>query len=360
MTPFKKLDKNFPIENYSTEWDSWCDYEVPLVNKKFGKRPFLRPSSIYGYWWQWDKTLIEKTIQQNSVIYLRHASLDYHINLLLEACKKIGAPRIIVSDTNIRANVPENVRVIVVPGLAYQFSRCFADTDIKPDFNRKIDKCKYPFMLMASSQDNGRPRLLLMLKKLGLLEKCLYSTSSISSKDFLFPEDDLGLNQVMTSLDKKIIGKEYIKFNVKTNLDIIPKFINLCNFYLAIDSNGLYDHNINWQVSEKHLWGYTTTVPVISFWCKNTLEQMQNWGFKTHNISMRQKNETIQETITRWSKEILFYYQITLDPNWSRSWQDKQNINSAKNFEIAKNLHNKIKNGISQQIEELPSEFLKV
>lgn len=352
----KNFDKAFDVMPYTTEWNFWCKHTVPFINAKFGNRPFLKPYDNHG-WWKWDKKRVEDTVKNHSVIYLMYGSLDYHIKLLFDACQKINEPRIIVSDTNIQFTTPKNVKIISTAGLAYQFSRTFADTNVKPVYKRSVKNLKYPFMIMASSNDNGRPRLMLMLEKLGILKKSLYSSGHISPDKLLFPEDNLGINTVLTDIKKKIIGKEYIRFNVEKNFDIIPSFINQCHFYVATDTDGLYNHKINWTVSEKHLWGFTTTAPVISIWCDNTRQQMQKWGYRNHNISKRQNNETLQDTVERWCKEILFYYQITCDPNWSQSWQDKQKLDTAHNFELTRRLYKIISSDISRQIDELPVEF---
>lgn len=353
---FREFIKSFAITDWNSEWKEWCKYPIPFITSKFGNRPLLRPVSIDG-WWQWDSTLIEKTVKENTVLYLKYGFLEYHIKLLFDACKKINEPRIIVSEATINHPVPSNVKIIYSACHAYHFSRVFDDTNIKPVYKRQTKNLKYPFMIMAFGHDHGRPRLMLMLEQLGLLKNSLYSSGHIISNKLLFPEDPLGINSVLTDIEKTVIGKKYIKFNVKKNLNIIPNFINQSHFYVAGDTDGLYYPQAGWCVSEKHLWGYTTTTPVKSIWCDNTTEQMKRWGYRTNNISKRKKEETIQDTIERWCKEILFLYQITLNNNWSQSWQEKQQEDGNHNFQLTKNLHKIISLDIEKQIDELPIEF---
>lgn len=347
----------FKVELFSTEWDGWCDHRVPFINAKFGRRPKIALGEKGKHWVQWDNKLLEQTVQKNSVLYLRYGSFDIHIDSLFDACRTVDEPRIVVSDTKIRSAIPENVRVIYVEPLAYQFSRTFADTNIKPVYHRQVKDLTHPFMIMSRSADHGRPRLMLMLEQLGLLKDALYSCGDIQAADHLFDKDELGINKSLKDVALRTLGSSYIKMDVKKNLEEIPALINQCHFYVGADTNGLFGENMYWPVNEKCLWGYATTVPVLPIWYDNVNQQMQEWGYRFKNIPYQQLGETVQQTVARWCCEILFYYQIAQNAQWSQSWQDQQGEDAVHNFELTRVLYKTIAHDIEQQIDELPSEF---
>ena len=346
----------FDVGPFSTEWDQWCDHRVPFINEKFGSRPCVRALNS-THWWQWNEQLIDRTVRENPVIYLRYGCFDSHIKLLFEACRKVNEPRLIVSDVNIRSAKPANVRVIYTEPTAYQFSYTFANADIKPIYHRKIQDFKHPFMIMARNVDHGRSRLMLMLKQLGLLEDALYSCGNITAADYLFMEDPRSINSCLSDMVLSVLGGQYIKFDVKKNLKVIPELINRCHFYVSADSNGLFKEAPLYSVGEKTLWGYATTVPVLPIWYNSIDYQMQDWGYRFQNIPYRQPGETQQDTVVRWCQEILFRYQITQNSQWAQSWQDKQGEDTIHNFELTLGLYKTIARDIERQIDELPQEF---
>lgn len=352
----KEWNGSFDIRNFFSEWDHWCEHRITIIDKKFGSMPFIPPGQG-GQWYRWDQQLINKTMNEHPVVRLYWGALDEQIEMLFNACALTEKPRLIISDTQIPHTPPDNVRVIVTEPNAYQFSRTFADTKTKPTYNRRVRDLQHPFMIMARGQDYGRPELMLMLKQLGLLQDALYSSGDILAGDHQFMSDPVGINLSMKDISTRVLGGEYVKYDVKKNLETLPGLINLCHFYVGVDTNGLYHEKVLHSVCEKNLWGYTTTVPVLPIWYDSTAHQMQEWGYRFTNITHRREGETDQDTVIRWCREILFHYQITLNEQWSQSWQDQQGETTIHNFELTRRLHQIILDSIERQIAELPPEF---
>jgi hypothetical protein len=84
---------------------------------------------------------------------------------------------------------------------------------------------------------------------------------------------------------------------------------------------------------------------------------MRQWGYRFTNVPHRLAGETLQATVIRWCREILFLCQITQNPGWGQSWQDSQGEITAHNFELTRRLHRIIWEGVERQIQELPAEF---
>jgi hypothetical protein len=352
----KARDQPFVVRPFRTEWDHWCKHKFDIIDKKFGSLPAMTPIDS-THWWQWDQQMINETIQAHSVVRLQYGSLNEHIQRLFDACKNTNEPRLIVSDTKIPQPHPDNVRVIVTEPLAYQFSRTFAESNLRPVYHRKVQDLAHPFMILGRGGDYGRPRLMLMLEQLGLLKDALYSVGDVNARDHLFVADAVGINSALRDMSIQILGGEYIKYDVNRNLDILPDLLNRCHFYVGVDSNGLYPEQILLPVNEKSLWGYTTTVPTLPIWHDSVARQMAGWGYRFSNIPYRQPEETAQDTVIRWCKEILFHYQITQNEQWSQSWQDSQGEITIHNFELTHRLHQIILEDVERQIAELPAEF---
>lgn len=355
------LKEPFKIEPYTTEWDYWAD-TVPFINEKFGNRPVLDPKKGQSYWYSWDDEILEKTVKENTVLYLEEGSHDTHFDQLFKACSKIGEPRLIVTCPKIDSSVssPDNVRVIHTNALAYQFSKMVKNTAPKLIFHRKVDTLEYPFMIMASNGKANREgaQILMMLDALGVLQESLYSCSDISSDNRLYTKDSLGINNAIKDLGVRSIGnKSYDHKNHRDNILEVIEALNKCHFHVARNSNIIWDHYQHWGVDEKHLQGYATTTPVVSLWTDSQAQQMTEWGFRINNIPSRRHNETEQEAVSRWCREILFYTQISKNKEWAQSWQNLQGENTVYNFELLNGLHNTIYNEIERQIDELPREF---
>lgn len=355
----KNWNQPFEIRPFGTEWDHWCQHRLTVINQKFGPMPHMVPV-MRGVGWRWNQQTVNETLQKHSVVQLKYGALDEHIQRLFDACARVGEPRIIVSDTQIPHTPPDNVRVIVTEPTAYQFSRTFADTKIEPAYHRQTKDLRHPFMIMARGGDYGRPRLMLMLEQLGLLKDALYSVGDINAQNHLFWKDTVSINSSLRDMSSQVLGGEYIKFDVKRNLKKLPDLINLCHFYVGVDTNGLYLEEDLDSVGEKNLWGYTTTVPVLSIWRDSVAHQMAEWGYRFTNIPCRQSGETVQDTVIRWCKEILFHYQIAQNQQWSQSWQDSQGETTMHNFELTRRLHQIIWESIERQIAELPAEFQNI
>lgn len=354
----KELIQSFEIMPFSTEWDGWCEHKFDIIDNKFGPLPNLVPLSK-THWLKWNPQAVNEILQKHPVVRLPYGSRNEHIQTLFEACALAQEPRVVISDTKIPQPHPENVRVINTQPLAYQFSRTLIDNKPKPIHDRKTKDLKHPFFIMAKSNDFGRPRLMLMLQQLGLLKDALYSVGDINAMDHQFPNDTVGVNSSLKDLHSRTLGGEYIKFDVKKNLELIPHLINQCHFYASVDTNGLFDEQLLYPVNEKTLWGYCTTVPTLPIWYDNIAEQMKEWGYRLSNIQYRTPGESIQDTVVRWCKEILFHYHITQNDDWSKSWQDAQGDDVMHNHELNLSLHSVILQSVEQQISELPQEFKK-
>lgn len=355
-----RLDKPFGIEPYTTEWNYWAD-PVPFINSKFGNRPVLTPMGGL-YWHVWDEKILEKTVRENTVLYLNEASHDTHFDQLFKACSRIGEPRLIVTCPRIRSSIktPDNVRVIHTDALAYQFSKLVKDVKPRLMFHRKVDDLEHPFLIMASNKTNTRdgPRILMMLNALGVLDDTLYTCPDMKSSDQLYIEDTLGINNSLKDLNfRSIENKPYDNRNHRDNIKQIIKALDKCHFHVARNSNIIWDHHQHWAVDQVHLQGYASATPVLSIWDDEQAQQMTDWGFRINNIPCRRKNETEQEAITRWCQKILFYTQMTKNKEWAQSWQDTQGEDAVHNFEQLNGLHKKIYSNIERQIDELPVEF---
>jgi len=357
--PFQK-DWNHPfkIKSFSTEWDDWCDHKFDIIDKKFGKLPNFHPLAP-THWWRWNAQAVNEILQKHPVVRLHYGSRNEHIQTLFEACALTEEPRVVISDAKILQPHPENVRVITTQPLAYQFSRTLVDQKkkSKPIYGRKAKDLKHPFFIMAKGNDFGRPRLMLMLEQLGLLKDALYSVRDINAMDYQFPSDTVSVNRSLKDLQSRILGGEYIRFDIKKNLELIPHLINQCHFYASVDTNGLFDEQLLWPVNEKTLWGYCTTVPTLPIWYDNIAEQMKEWGYHFSNTQYRTPGESIQDTVVRWCKEILFHYRITQNDDWAESWQQSRGEYAVHNHELTLSLHNVITQSVEQQISELPIEF---
>jgi hypothetical protein len=355
--PFHKdWNRSFEITSFSTEWDGWCEHKFDIIDKKFGPLPTLQPLSK-THWWRWNEQAVNEVLQKHPVVRLTYGSRNEHIQTLFDACAITGEPRVVISDTNIPQPHPENVRVISTQPLAYQFSRTLIDKKTKPIYHRKVKDLKHPFFIMAKGNDFGRPKLMLMLEQLSLLKDALYSVGQIDAVDNQFLIDDIGVNRSLKDLPDRTLGGEYIKYDVKKNLELLPHLINQCHFYASLDTNGLYGENLLYPVNEKTLWGYCTTVPTLPIWYDNIAEQMKGWGYRFTNTRYRTPGESIQDTVVRWSKEILFHYHITQNDIWSQSWQDARGEDAMHNYELTLDLHRVIMHSVEQQLSELPPEF---
>ena len=354
-----RYDQPFEIKPFKTEWGDWGD-PVPFINKKFGSRPEI--VCLYPpYRCDWNNEILEKTVRNNSVLYLRYGADNHQLKKLLETCASTNQPRLIVTIDKIRSIVPtpSNVRILHTSGMAYQFSKVFDDSNLKPKFKRQVTELTHPFMLMASNPDSDRVKVLMMLKALNI-PNMLYSSGNVKAKDLQYKIDNIVVNKHQKDLHEKYLGNKYLKFFTKENFNILPKLLEKCHFHVAMDSNVLDENYTHFCVAEKHLQGFTSTTPIIPIWNKAEAQQMKEWGFKFNNIPSRGEFESKQEAVLRWCKEILFYYQITKNNDWSQSWQDKQGEDTYHNFKLLKELHHKISNDIEQQIEELPQEFKKL
>tara|TARA_X000000950_G_scaffold285740_1_gene392488 strand:+ start:888 stop:2009 length:1122 start_codon:yes stop_codon:yes gene_type:complete len=354
----------FNIKNYSTEWDHWCRHAVPFINAKFGKRPWIDPLGNIdplGDWTflDWEDRLIEDTIKEHPVVYLGYGSRHENIKQLYHACEKVGKPRLIITTSKIRSSipVPDSVRIIHTEAMAYQYSKTFSESGIPPVYHRKVTEIKHNFLLMASNINSIRVPVVMMLKGLGVLEDALWSCPKVKAVDQLYYPDPIGINSVLSDLDKRVVGGEYIRFDFERNMEVLPQLLQQCHFHVAMESDVLYTDYHHWCVDEKHLQGYTTTTPVLPIWGDEQAEQMREWGFRFENIPGRAELESKQEAIMRWCREILFYCQLSKNPDWAQSWQDSQGETTSHNFELNRKLHEVIYRHIEKQIDELPPEF---
>jgi hypothetical protein len=352
------VEEPFPVREYYTEWQSWCEYDVPFINEKFGKRPWLKPLHNYRLC-RWTDSLVQDTVRLNPVIYLNYGSTDDHIKQLYNACEKIGEPRLIITTSKIRSNIPipDSVRIIHTEAMAYQYSKTFDSSGISPVYHRKATDLKHSFLFMASSPYSDRVPVAIMLKELCVLEDALWSCPDIYASDRVYAEDHIGINPALSDIKKQVVGGEYIRFDIKENIKVLPPLLQQCHFHVAMDSDVLYTDYHHWCVAEKHLQCYTTTTPVLPIWGDEEAEQMREWGFRFDNIPGRAESESKQEAIIRWCKEILFYSQLSKNPDWAQSWQDSQGETTSHNFELNRKLHKIIYRDIEKQIDELPSEF---
>ena len=348
----------FKVINYFTEWDHWCRHSVPFINEKFGKRPWIEPLHDFKFQ-HWEDRLIDDTIKDHPVVYLGYGSRYENIKQLYTACEKIGEPRLIITTSKIRSNipVPDSVRIIHTEAMAYQYSKTFDDSGISPVYHRKATDLKYSFLFMASSRYSDRVPVAMMLKELGVLEDALWACPEVKAVDRLYDPDPIGINSVLSDLDKRVVGGEHVQFNEKRNTEILSPLLRQCHFHVAMDSDVLYTDYHHWCVAEKHLQGYTTTTPVLPIWGDEQAEQMKEWGFRFDNIPGRAESESKQEAIVRWCREILFYSQLSKNPDWAQSWQDSQGETTSHNFELNRKLHEVIYRDIEKQIDELPPEF---
>jgi len=348
----------FPVRSYATEWD-W-GAEIPFINEKFGTRTRLNPLDPMGKgWWSWPDSLVEKTVMENPVMYLHYGSLDSQIKQLYTACEKTGAPRLIITDEKIRSKhkVPSNVRILVTHAMAYQYSKIFDESKLRPVYKRKVDNLEHSFMIMASNPDSPATYVLMVLQELGALENALYSSPSLPAEKWIREDDKLAINHVIKDLKKNYIGGDYVRFDHKKNLNIISENLKKCHFFVAIDRDVFYNDYVHWSIAEKHLQCFTSTTPVMPIWTDAESTQMKEWGFRFENIVSRQQDETVQCAVKRWCEKILFNLNITKNQQWSQAWQDTNAPDTTHNFELLKKLHQNIANEIDQQIDELPKEF---
>lgn len=358
MIPTISDQNPFNVGQCNTEW-RWAD-EVPLITQKFGRRPKITPVN-HHQWYVWDTKYLDKVAIENSVLYLEDGSTDAQIQQLYKACENTGAPHIIVTDAKIRSSIsePENVHLINTSGLAYQYSKMFDHSGIKPTYKRKVADLKHTFLICSSNptQHSGQLQLLSVLEELGILKDALYSSPEKPASDVIFAYDRLGINTHMKNLEHRVLGEEYIRFDHYLNLKTLTPLLDQCHFHVARGQNGFNTEYQNWGVDEKCFQGYTTTCPVLPIWSEPDAEQMQEWGFKFKNIPSRHELESIQDVIIRWCGEILFYNQMTQNKDWAQSWQDSQGENTIHNFELLKRLHHFIWADIEKQIDQIPKEF---
>jgi len=358
----KQQPADCPIEldQYSTEWRNfgWAK-PIPFISEKFGKRPLLYPQNFsHQCWWIWDDVLMENTVKNNSVLYLQPASTDSHFQKLFDACRKMDEPRLIITDEKIRdQKIPSNVKVIHTHGMAYQYSKMFDESGISPVFNRKVDDMENSFMIMAGNPIGPGPYLLMMLKELGALEDALCGSPDLKSNNALYEDDKLAINDVLKDLKQNYLGGEYVRHDHRRNVHIIDELANKCHFFVALDKDVFYDFYVHWSIAEKHLQCFTSTVPVLPIWADAEARQMEEWGFRFDNNLNRRQDESIQECVKRYCKEILYYTQMTKNKDWAQAWQDLQGEDTYHNFTLCKNLHKNISNEIVRQIDELPNEF---
>lgn len=362
-TDIKDLNKPFKITPFLTEWDIVVKdviNPVPFINAKFGNRPTLTPLNGEINWWSWNNNMLVETVKNNPVLYLKYGSFDSHIKQLYQACANTDQPRLIVTYDKIRLAVPipANVRVIHTNAMAYQFSKLVSDDkNIRPVLHRSVADLKHSFLFMAANPNSDRVKVLMMLESLGVLENALYSSPDIEIRSKQYLTDKIAINQHLNDLHRKYLGRYYSKFDMKGNLRVMPDLLNQCHFHVAMDSDVLRTNYIHWCVAEKHLQGFTATIPVLPIWDEPETQTMKEWGFRFKNIPSRDESESEQEAIMRWCKEILFYYQMIGNKEWAQSYQDLQGEDTFHNFMLLKGLHKTISSNIEKQIDELPTEF---
>ena len=356
------------LDQYSTEWlDYGWAKPIPFINEKFGKRPKLYPKNLFHEgpdresWKTKKDLLIENTVKNNPVLYLQPGSTDSHFQKLFDACRKMDEPRLIIADEKIRSKhkAPSNVRVIHTHGMAYQYSKMFDESKLKPVLQRKVNSLEHSFMLMASHTIGPAPYLLMMLKELGALEDALCGSTEIKSNNINIPyeDDKLAINDVLKDLKQNYLGDDYVKYHHEINVYNIEKLANKCHFFVSMDKDVFYDFYIHWSIAEKHLQCFTSTAPVLAIWSDAEAQQMKEWGFRVNVQGQRYGDESIQDVVKRYCKEILYYTQMTKNKDWAQAWQDLQGEDTYHNFQLCKNLHKNISNEIVRQIDELPNEF---
>jgi len=358
----KLFAEKFSFGSFPTDWGEWAE-PVPYIHDKFGDRPQLRPIKWGKHRWTWDEKVLDETVKTNPVIYLAEGSNIENINQLFRAYARLNEPRLIITESKIRctAEVPANVNFIYVNGHAWQFSKMFDQSGIRPRYDRNVRNLSHTFLMMAANplRKYEGPKILMMLEALGALKDALYSCPDLLSVESQYIKDDIGINLHMKNMKQRHIG-EYLTYNHRKNLPIISKHLNHCHFHVARSPQAIYDHYWHWGVDEKHLQGYASMTPVLPIWADPEAEQMGEWGFRFNNIRGRSRDESEQETIIRWCREILFHVQIARNQEWSQSWQDLQSQNASHNFALLKKLHHVIKKDIEKQIDELPNEFKNV
>jgi hypothetical protein len=350
-------------KEYQTEWCEWSSDSIPYITEKWGNRitiPTPVEVSVDGEFYWYEQSLLDRVVRDNPVIFLKYGYFDWQLDELKQSLKKIEENRILISFCRLPGEWPKNVKLIHTEPMAYQFSRALERAQLRQKYHRQIKELKHSFAIMAMGLDQGRHKLMMMLKKLGLLDRAIHSNPNLSKTAGIYIEDNLSLNDHLIDIEGKILGDQgYVKFDVEKNLQILPSLFEECHFYVSIDTNPFLDNRIV-CITEKVMWGVTTTTPLLPIWATNKSEQMKNWGFRFNNVGYRRDNESEQGAVQRWCERIMFLDKITQDPEWAQSWENSQGEDSAHNADLARRLHNIIDADIQRQIEELPADFYRL
>jgi len=351
------------IENteYQTEWSDWSPDPIPHITKKWGSRITIPcPVGVFdGEFYWYDQSLLDEIVRENSVIFVKYGYFDWQLEELRQSLQRVKENRIVISFCRLPGDWPENVKIIYTEPMAYQFSKALERAELKQRYHRKIKNLKHSFAIMAMGVDQGRHHLLLMLKKLGLLDRALHSNPNLATSKGIYIQDDLSINNHLVEMTESVLGDRYIEFDVQQNLKVLPRLFEECHFYVSIDTNPFLDNRLV-CITEKVMWGVSTTTPLLPIWATNKAEQMLEWGFQFDNVSYRQKNESEQEAVRRWCERIMFLDKIIKDPDWAQSWENRCGVATAHNVDLAHRLHHIIDQDIQKQIDELPAEFQKL
>jgi len=335
----------------------WLDAPTSCVTRKWGDRPVL--GSFYDVeiksWKYFGVGKIDQMVREHSVIYLSVHLLPCEIETLRDSLRRLGEPRIIVSMQALPGEWPDSVRLIVTHPMAYIFSYCLDKGGFGIQHKKKVRDLKYNFGIMQQGPEPGRRHLIMMLKKLGLLDRALYSNNHLTA-DHTFSSDELAINKHLVDIPSKIIGVSYDRKNLFENMKFLLPEIEKCHLWISTESD-VYMSDLLMCVAEKPMWAVSTGTPLLAIWRENVAQQMRDWGYRFHNLGIKGEDETDQGAVRRWCEKIAFMDHLFRDPDWAQDWLDLQGENTSWNAELSRKLHLTIAGDTERQIQELPAEF---
>lgn len=313
------------------------------------------------YFWYSDRVL-DQLIRNEPVIFVMK-QLDPHqlesIRRAFVRCQPTQ-PRLLVASGSLPGEWPAWVRIVTCPTNAYLFSLHLDQSGMRPQYKKQMDSVTHALGVMAGTEDQGRPHLIQMMARLGLLPHCLVGTPEIAENSTArYSPDTWAINNDLPRVPEHRIGNQYHRFNLDENFPVLMPEIERCRVWISMDNNPLMPGRAQ-DVSEKMLWGTATGTPCLGIWHDSAAAEMKHWGFDVDHESTRKSDETAQEAVMRWCGRILLLHRMTQDPEWCQRWYDTQAPRVAHNSGLTRRLHLVIRQHLQRQWDELPREWARL
>lgn len=306
--------------------------------------------------WYSDRVL-DDLIRTEPVILLM-AQLDpIQLEGLRRAFYRTQESRLLVASATLPGEWPEWVQVMTCPTDAYLFSLYLDKSGIRPQYKKHMENMTHALGVMTGRSDRGRPHLIQMLARLGVLQDCLVGSPEIDENSTArYDPDTWAINNDLPAVAQQRIGNQYHRYDLEQNFPVLLPEIERCRAWISMDNDPLRPGMVM-NISEKMLWGTAAGTPALGIWHDSAAREMKRWGFDVDHEPARRPDETAQEAVMRWSGRILLLHKMTQDPEWCQRWYNTQAPRVAHNSQLIRCLHVRIRQDLQRQWQELPTEF---